>query len=122
MILLTIFGAGMFILGTVMLLKPLTFSNGIAAFSRKVWFHSFEVTSRLVVGLLFMLCADSSAYPRLVMALGGLLCFVAVFLIIIGAERHKRFALLTANIGNKFRPLGVVAQVCGIALVWVGAA
>jgi len=120
MLLLTIFGLGMFLLGSVMLVKPIAFSNVIASFSQKPWFHAFEILSRLIVGVLFIFFAGQSTFPKELYFLGALLCFVSVFLVLIGAKRHKRFALLTSTIGSKFRPIGVVAQICGAILMYIG--
>ncbi|MCC2616831.1 hypothetical protein LJ739_11315 [Aestuariibacter halophilus] len=119
MIVLFLFGVGMFAIGTLMLMRPMAFANGIAAFSRKRWFHGVEITSRLLVGVLFIVFASHSRYPWLLAGLGGLLCFVSVFLIMIGEQRHRRFALRTARIGHGFRPLGVIAQLCGAVFVYV---
>jgi uncharacterized membrane protein YjdF len=122
MILLTIFGFGMFVLGSVMAFKPVAFSNGIASFSQKSWFHAFEITSRIIFGILLILFAEQSSFANLLYFLGGILCFVGVFLLLIGSKRHKRFALLTSRIGEKFRPIGVVGQICGVVLMYIGLA
>lgn len=120
MILLTLFGLGMFILGSLMLFKPYAFANGIVTFSNKSRFHLFEISSRGLVGLALILFASYSPYPTILYSLGGLLCFVSVFLIIIGESRHKQFAQLTSNIGGYFRPIGIFAQICGIVLIFIG--
>ena len=120
MLILIAFGVGMFVLGVAMVLKPMSFSDGIISFSEKPWFHLFEITSRLVFGLLLIYFAGGTAYPTLVFALGMVLCCVSFLLIFVGAERHKKFALLTAKIGKRFRPLGAIAIVCGLSLVYIG--
>lgn len=63
--LLILFGLGMFTFGGVMLFKPMAFANGILEFSKKSWFHSFEITSRLIVGLLFIWQSKLSTYSLL---------------------------------------------------------
>lgn len=70
------------------------------------------------MGALFVLVSRYSAFPNLLLVLGLVLCFVGVFLIVIGSERHKAFALYTAQIGKGFRPLGLVAQACGGCLIY----
>ena len=106
--------------GCFMVCKPLQFSKGIARFSEKPWFHIFEILSRALLGILFLLVADSTPYPTFITILGTVLCFVSVFLIIIGPIRHKRFALLTSNIGKNFRAIGLVALACGAGLIYLG--
>ena len=106
--------------GCFMVCKPLQFSRGITQFSEKQWFHTFEIMSRAIFGVLFLLGAGSTAYPAFVAFLGGVLCFVSVFLIIIGPVRHKRFALLTSGIGKNFRAVGLIAIACGASLIYLG--
>lgn len=122
MYLLLIFGIGMVGFGCFMVGKPLQFSRGIVQFSEKPWFHIFEIVSRGIFGILFLSVAGSTAYPSFVTFFGGLLCFVSLFLIIIGPTRHKRFALLTSGIGKNFRVLGLVALACGAGLIYLGLA
>ncbi len=108
--------------GCFMVAKPRQFSKGIVQFSEKPWFHIFEIVSRGTFGVFFLLVAGSSAYPTLIAILGGVLCFVSLFLIIIGPARHKRFALLTSSIGKNFRALGFIALACGAGLIYLGLA
>jgi len=115
-----IFGIGMVIFGLFMTIKPLKFSAGITSFSEKPWFHLFEIFSRLVLGVLFLLIADQTAYPNTIKIIGGVLCFVSLFLVIIGAKKHRAFAQRTSTIGKHFRILGVFAILCGIGVIYLG--
>lgn len=117
MILIIFFGFGMIGFGCLMAVKPIQFSHGIVRFSEQPWFHTFEIISRLIAGLVFLLLADETAYPKIVLFIGGILCFTGMFLFLIGAERHKRFARLTSDIGQNFRPIGFVAILCGLGIV-----
>jgi len=119
MLLLIIFGLGMCIFGAMMFARPMRFSSGIELFCEKPWFHTFEVVSRFLVGALFLLLSANSGHPNLFVFIGVLLCFVTVFLIVIGPSRHKAFALRASKIGKWFRPLGLVAMLCGSGLVYV---
>ncbi len=119
MLILVMFGFGMFVLGSVMVFKPITFANGIAKFSGKPWFHVFEIVSRLIIGVLLILFAQQTSFPKTVTILGVLLCFVSVFLLVIGESRHKYFARLTSKIGVYFRPIGLFAQLCGVGLMYI---
>lgn len=119
MLLLILFGLVMFVFGAIMFTKPLRFSSGIALFCEKPWFHTFEVVSRFLVGAIFLLLSANSDRPNLFVFIGVLLCFVSIFLIIIGPSRHKAFALRTSKFGKWFRPLGLVAMLCGSGLLYL---
>jgi hypothetical protein len=103
-----------------MAIDPLKFSAGIARFSEKPWFHVFEIISRVVLGVLFLVFAEKTAFPMAIKVLGGILCFVGLFLAVIGENRHKRFAQLTAGIGKNFRFLGFFAILCGGVIIYLG--
>ncbi len=120
MLILVMFGFGMFVLGSIMVFKPMMFANGIAEFSSKPWFHLFEIVSRMAIGVLFIVFAGQASYPKVVSFLGVLLCFVSGFLLVIGERRHKDFARLIAKIGAYFRPVGLLAQLCGVGLMYIG--
>ena len=120
MLLVLLFGIGMLLTGGYMIVAPMKFSNGLALFSQKPWFHAFEISSRLILGLLFLSIAKNTSYPGVFTFIGWLLCFVSVFLLLIGSSRHKRFALLTSNIGKNFRVLGFVAVTGGASIIYLG--
>jgi len=117
---LILFGVGMCLLGGIMAINPIAFSKGVVAFSQKPWFHAFEITSRLMLGLLFILYAAKSTQPNLLYGLGSLLCFVSLFLVVIGAEKHRQFAMLTSKIGGKFRLIGLLSLCLGVVLINIG--
>lgn len=120
MIFLILFGVGMCLFGCLMIAKPLTFAKGITAFSEKPWFHAFEIVSRLTLGILLLVFAEQTSYPLTVKVIGAVLCFVSVFLLVIGSNNHKKFAALTTKIGPYFRPLGFVAVLGGMVLIYLG--
>lgn len=119
MIILFLFGLGMLIFGCLMFAKPLSFSKGILRFSEKPWFHSFEVISRLALGLLLLTSTQHTSYPLFVFVLGILLGFTSIFLIIMGADWHRRFAVFTSEFNEKFRWLGVISIVGGFVLIYL---
>lgn len=120
MIILVLFGLGMCLLAMFMVVAPLRFANGILRFSEKPWFHPFEIASRLIVGVLFLFFAKHSAHSVVAYTLGFVLCFVSLLLLLIGADKHRAFARLTVSIGQRFRPLGVLAIACGLGLIYIG--
>lgn len=117
---LALFGLGMIVFGGIMLIKPMAFSNGIAKFSSKSWFHSFEIASRLIVGLLLIWQSKYSTHSLLLLVLGIVICCASIFLVVVGSTEHKRFAILTSKIGVWFRPIGVFAILSGSVLMYLG--
>ena len=117
MLIVMLFGTGMILLGAIMFIQPMRFANGIAAFSQKAWFHVFEIVSRFVIGVLFMIFAQHTAFHQLIFGLGALLVGVSLFLIVIGEQRHKSFAMKTVKIGHKFRPIGMISVMLGCLLI-----
>ena len=120
MFIIILFGLGMISLGSYMTAYPLKFSAGIVSFSEKRWFHTFEVLSRLIVGLLFLVAANKTSFEFIVTVLGYLLCFTSIFLVVIGAKRHRKFALLISRIGQHFRILGIFAIILGSGIIYLG--
>jgi predicted lysophospholipase L1 biosynthesis ABC-type transport system permease subunit len=118
--LLVLLGFGMLALGSIMFVNPIAFAKGISAFSSKSWFHTFEIVSRLAVGLLLIWQSTHSSYPVLFLVLGLILCFVSIFLVVLGPNKHKRFARLTSRIGIWFRPVGIFAVSMGGVLIYLG--
>lgn len=117
---ITAFGALMVALSFIMITKPNDWSNGIIAFSKKPWFHWFEVLSRTLAGAIFIFYYEQSLYPNLIKGLGYLLIAVGIGLIIIGPQKHKKFAVWSAE---KFRPIfrvsGIGSFCFGIFLIYI---
>lgn len=84
------------------MINPRAFSQGIVNFSRQRYFHSFEVLSRLLSGVIFVIYAPltSGHYANLVF--GCLMLVSAIILLIIGTKKHREFALWSAK---KFCPM-----------------
>ncbi len=120
MLIILAFGFGMMTFGIMMIKNPIGFSQSIKVFSEKPWFHMFEIMTRLVIGCLLLFVATDTAYPFTFTLLAGILCFTSLFLIIIGAKRHKQFALLAVKIGKHFRILGVLSVLCGAGISYLG--
>lgn len=113
------FGFLMMVLSGLMIIKPAYWADGIVKFSEKSWFHPFEIISRFVFGLLFVLVANQTPYPTLIMAIGFLLIAVSIGLLFTPPSKHRQFALWSAQkFRNKFRPLGFVSLIFGAFLVY----
>jgi len=119
MLLVALFGAGMLGFGLFMFLKPERFACQLMVFSQKSWFHGFEIATRFVIGLMFLLVANLGRWYLIVEFLGWLLCFVSLFLVLIGEHRHRRFAQLTVKLGKGFRYVGIFAIFLGTILIMV---
>jgi len=103
-----------------MIVNPNYWSNGIVDFSRKPYFHWFEVISRLLAGLLFVLYSQTTLYPQLVTSVGYLLITVGFGLIITGSVKHRQFAVWSAyKFKNTFRPAGFGSFIFGSFLIYI---
>lgn len=102
-----------------MVANPQRWSRSIVRFSKWRWFHPFEIASRLLFGLLCVLAADTTRYPRLLNGLGYLLIAVAAGLVLLPPSAHRKFAVWSADrFVSVFRPAGLVTAMFGIFLVY----
>ncbi len=98
---------------------PSRFAASVVSFSHWRWFHAFEIASRLLIGIAFVLLADDYIYPAFATGFGYLLVAVAVGLFITGEQRHRKFAERSAEIGLRiFRPAGIVGCALGVLLAY----
>ena len=56
----------MMVLSLLMIIKPEFWANGIVEFSEKPYFHPFEIISRFSFGIIFVLFAEKTLYPKLI--------------------------------------------------------
>lgn len=120
MFIVAFFGLLMMILSVLMIVNPDYWADGIIKFSEKSWFHPFEIISRFVFGLLFVLSARQTPYPTLILVIGYLLIAVSVGLLFTPPSKHKQFALWSAEkFRTKFRPLGFLSLLFGAFLVFL---
>ncbi|PCK31944.1 hypothetical protein CEX98_09810 [Pseudoalteromonas piscicida] len=114
------FGILMMCLSSMMIVSPNYWSNGIIEFSKKPYFHWFEVITRLIAGCGFVLFSKSTMYPRLTLGIGCLLIAVGIGLIITGSVRHRTFAIWSARKFKRiFRPAGFGSFIFGIFLIYI---
>ncbi len=117
---ITAFGLLMICLSIIMIINPNYWSNGIVDFSRKPYFHWFEVISRLIAGLVFILYSQTTLYPQLILSIGYLLIAVGFGLIITGSVKHRQFAVWSAHkFKSTFRPAGFGSFIFGSFLIYV---
>ena len=117
---ITAFGLLMIYLSIIMIVSPNYWSNGIVDFSRKSYFHWFEVISRLAAGVVFVIFSQTTLYPQLISGIGYLLIVVALGLVITGSVKHRKFAVWSANkFKNTFRPAGFGSLLFGAFLIYI---
>lgn len=119
MFLVTLLGFGISVFALLMIKNPVRFATNIEQFSKKSWFHLFEILSRMTIGTLLLVLANGTHAPNLYYSMGFLFCFVSIFLILIGKERHIKFAVLTSSFGKHFRLVGLLAFPLGLALIYL---
>jgi hypothetical protein len=113
------FGVLLMAFSVLMIVNPEYWANGIVKFSEKSWFHPFEIISRFVFGLSFILFAGQTLYPTLMSIIGYFLLAVSIGLLFTPPSKHKQFALWSAGeFRNKFRWLGFGSLAFGAFLVY----
>lgn len=109
----------MILLSLIMIINPVYWSKGIVKFSKKFWFHPFEILSRFAFGLAFVFFAGQTLYPKLMSVIGYGLIAVSVGLLLTPPSKHKKFALWSAEkFKNYFRWFGFVSLVFGAFLIY----
>lgn len=113
------FGFLMMLLSLIMIVNPEYWSAGIIKFSKKFWFHPFEIISRFAFGLVFVFFAGQTLYPELMTVIGYSLIAVSVGLLLTPPSKHKEFALWSAEkFKNYFRWFGFVSLAFGAFLFY----
>lgn len=120
MYLIAVFGLLMMVLSLTMVIKPDSFSAGIITFSEKPYFHLFEISSRIIAGLIFVAFAADTVFPRVISIIGFALIFVGVGLALTPPRVHRKFAVWSANeFRDKFRLIGIVSVPLSLLLIYV---
>jgi protein-S-isoprenylcysteine O-methyltransferase Ste14 len=114
------FGLLLMYLSSLMIKSPDAWSKGIIQFSKKPYFHVFEILSRFIFGLIFLLHAEQTLFPILIQGLGYLFILVSLILIIIAPTRHRKFAIWSATrFKSTFRLSGFCSFLFGIFLIYI---
>lgn len=120
MYLIAAFGFLMMLLSLTMVIKPDSFSAGIITFSEKPYFHLFEIVSRIIAGLIFVIYAAGTVFPTVISIIGFALILVGVGLALTPPRMHRKFAVWSANeFRDKFRLIGVVSVPLSLLLIYV---
>ncbi|MDI4635537.1 hypothetical protein J7U46_20910 [Pelomonas sp. V22] len=106
------------ILSFVMMARPSAWGSGILAFASKPYFHFAEIASRAAVGAVLLYFAEQTLHPKLFEFAGYGFLAIGVFLLLVGAQRHRAFAVRSASFTYLFRPGGLVGLVIGALVVY----
>lgn len=113
------FGLLMMTLSLIMIINPEHWANSIVKFSKKPYFHPFEIVSRFGFGLFFVIFANQTVYPKIISAIGYLLIAVGAGLLLTPPSKHRQFALWSSRkFKDKFRPMGFVSLLFGAFLIY----
>lgn len=113
------FGALTIGLSLLMVINPKRWGDYIVRFSQMRGFHTFEVLSRMVIGVVFLAYANQTAHPKVMSVFGYLLLAVGIGLSFLPPSSHKRFTLWAADkFRNIFRPASLASLAFGIFLIY----
>lgn len=103
-----------------MIVKPNYWSDAMVNFSKKPYFHWFEINTRIGAGLVFVLFNKSTLYPHLILSMGYLLIAVGFGLLITGSVKHRKFAVWSADkFKSIFRLAGIGSFIFGLFLIYI---
>lgn len=108
------FGMLMLLLGISLLIKPEIIFGWIENNMENTSLYIFAIVVRLVFGILFILAARESRYPRVIKFLGFLFILAAIILIFIGQESFQE--LITSLIPE----VNPFARVSGLLVIVFG--
>ncbi|MGL5665635.1 MAG: hypothetical protein ACRDD9_05860 [Shewanella sp.] len=112
-------GLLMLFFSLVMVVRPAAFANGIIAFSELPYFHIVEVVSRIIAGVIFIQYCVDTRFPQIILAIGIVLLCVGIGLACTPPNKHRKFALWSAQVfKNQFRLIGVVSVPLSLLLIY----
>ena len=113
------FGLLMIFLSIVMITNPEYWSKGNVKFSKKSFFHPFEILIRLSFGVVFIVFANQTLYPTVMLFIGYTLIAVGVGLLLTPPSKHRQFAVWSAQkFKSAFRPVGLGKLLFGAFLIY----
>jgi protein-S-isoprenylcysteine O-methyltransferase Ste14 len=105
-------------LSVLMIASPAAMARGILAFEQKPYFHAAEVSSRLLLGSLLLVFASQTLHPRVIAGFGCVLLAAALGLLVLGARRHRAFAVRSATFTSVFRTAGFASLAFGVFVIY----
>ena len=113
------FGLLMMFLSIVMIVNPQYWAQSIITFSKKPYFHPFEIISRALFGIVFVYYSAQTHYPSLMCFFGYMLIAVAIGLSLTPPSKHRQFAVWSADkFKNTFRYAGLGSFLFGAFLFY----
>jgi len=107
------------VISLMMIKNPQTFATGIIKFSQQTYFHVVEILSRLFFGVVFVYYSPLTLAPSMNAMLGYLMIFTAILLLVIGANKHRKFALWSADkFSTRFRISGFFSFIFGSYIIY----
>ena len=108
------FGLLMMVLSVLMIKNPYAWASSIRTFSHKAYFHLFEIISRLIFGLVFIVYAEQTSLPLLIKVIGWIVLLVAIGLAFTPPSKHRQFAVWSSHrFVKSFRIAGVGSLLFG---------
>ena len=106
-------------LSIIMIANPNSWSKGIVIYSTKAYFHLLEILSRLGIGVIYVVFADTTGNPPLMLVVGYVHIFASVILTFMPPLRHMQFAVWSARTYKKiFRHMGVLTFCFGLFIIY----
>ena len=120
-LILVIVGAFILLIGAIVLIAPGKMRQMLSALVEKDRFLIAAVF-RIVVGVLFLIAAQSTRAPMFVTVVGVIMIMRGVMIPLLGKARLKALVAWFLLKGNSvIRVWGIMAAAFGAALVWAGA-
>lgn len=117
------FGLLMIVISLVAVIDPERFSRSIVDFCRWRFFHSVEVISRILIGVLFIAYANQTLYPGVMKIVGYVIFAVGIMLSLTPPKYHIQYGIWAAEkFKNIFRSTGVLSLFFGIFLIYAAIA
>lgn len=114
-----VFGLGMVGISLALVARPDASAEAVRRFVRLRYFHPFEVVTRLGFGVLFVLYADQSRFPIVILLFGYMLVAVGLALMVTPPSYHRRFGIWSVDKFSKhFRVAGLGSLAFGVLLVY----
>lgn len=111
-LIIKLFGILFLLAGLSLLVNPSSIIGGIENNVESTWLYIFAIEVRAVLGILFIVAAKESKYPRVLKFIGYLFVITAITFVFLGQERFQD--LLTSLIPN-VKPYAQVAGLLSMA-------
>jgi hypothetical protein len=112
-LIIKLFGVLIILFGITLIIKPEFIFGWIENNNENYWLYIIAIIFRLGFGILFILTAKDSKYPRVIKVLGFIFILAAVIFVFTG---QASFQDLVDTYIPEFKPFAVVTGILGMAL------